>query len=359
MTKKLTSALLIVAMIAAMIPFSVSASAQIPAFTRFATTETSVYAGDEIIFTLSTVEAVNHIFAEIDGERVNAVVQTHPAPAAGTRNWTLTFTPEESQTVTVHANIANAVRGAATFAIPVTVEGALPGVININSVRRSVSGAIFAGDALTFTIVTSNAVEYVFTEVAGRWVRAVLGQTASNGDKTWELIVRPAETQTLTIYANNEFVRGAVRNNQYVEIQQIPFFTDVLRPFERTYLYRHGRFEFASSVNMGGSTYRNAMRFRFASSSFDMHTDQWGRFNLNRNYSIINGTFGRIDGTGRVNGTLIFIGDGEEIARFTVRADDMPMEISVNVIGVTQLRIEVRIPNSTNTSFAFANVTIR
>jgi hypothetical protein len=363
MSKRLTGLLLIVAIAAVLIPFSVSASALIPAYTGFATTETSIKAGESVTFTISTLAAVNHVFTEVDGVRVNAVQQTRPVPPEGTKNWTLTFIPAETQVVTVHANITNVIRDAAVISIPVTVTGTLPGVVAISSVRRNAT-EYFAGDAVIFTIVTSEAAEHVFTQVDGAWIRAVLNQTnEETGDKTWQLTARPQVTQTLRIYANTEYVRGRVFSLQAVEIKQIPLLTDVLQPFEK-----ESYFSYVNSVVMSGRTYGNAIRLARSNliylSGADAGARAWGVYNLGGQYHTISGIVGRVDGSHPQDATINFIGDGRIIASFNIRHNEMPREISVNVRGVTQLRIEMSSNHPTGSSrlevvYAIAETTIR
>jgi hypothetical protein len=357
MLKKLMGMLLITSLIAALISFSVSASTQIPAFTGFTTTETSIDAGDSVTFTISTLALVNHVFAEIDGERVNTVQQTRPAPTAGTKNWLLTFTPEETQDVTVYANTSNAVRGAAAITIPITVSGTLPGVVTINRVTRNAT-EYFIGDTVIFTIVTSVAAEHVFTQVDGNWARAVLTQTnEATGEKTWRLTVTPQVTQILNIYANTEYVRGSVSSRQTVEMKRIPLLTEVLQPFEQT------NFDYVSSVAMGGRTYGNAIRVNLFGSRSVPSNAGWGLYNLGGTYNAVTGIFGSVDGTGSYDATISFIGDGRVIETFTLRAGNLPREMTVNVRGVMQLRIEINANIThgllTTTAYVFAEATIR
>jgi hypothetical protein len=362
MLRKLTSALLVASLLVMIVPFTVTATAQIPAFTGFATTETTIAAGEEIIFTISTLAAVTHVFTEVDGTRVNAVQIARPAPAAGTRNWRLAFAPDETQTITVYANTANRTQGAAVISIPVTVEGSLPGVVTINSVRRNVTD-IFAGDPVTFTITTSEAAEYVFTQADGRWVRATLTQTnATTGEKTWQLTVRPGVTQDLNIYANTEYVRGAVSSRQTVVVQRIPLFTEVLQPYEVSHNRSWNVVNYAhvTSVTVAGRSYGSAISMTF----YDSGQHPFGLYNLDGQFTTITGIVGRVSGSDRNDAILNFIGDGRVIESFSLRVDDMPREVTINVRGVRQLRIELlpaaaRATGFGPNTFVFAEATIR
>jgi hypothetical protein len=368
MFKKWVSALLIATLMVALVPFSVSASTQIPAFTSFRTTETAINAGQSVTFTIGTLAAVNHVFAEIDGVWVNAVQQTRPVPPTGTKNWTLTFTPAETQTVTLLANTTNTVVNAAEIAIPITVSGSLPGVVTINRVTRNAT-ELFAGDVLTFTILTSEAAEFVFTQVDGTWVRAILSQTnEATGEKTWTLTVRPQVTQTLNIYANTVYTRGNVNNRQNVEIIREKFILNDVAPLfdsGRTGTWNNGwdtislpqAFDFAK---MGGIDYTDVIVFYSGNHWFN-NPQERGSFtlhNLNNQYVLLTGYVGRIDGWGMFDATMNIIGDGRLLRSIRLTATDMPTFVSVSVEGIRQLRIEVTFPRlqglRTNNQAAYA-----
>jgi len=107
------------------------------------------------------------------------------------------------------------------------------------------------------------------------------------------------------------------------------------------------------SVVMSGFSYQNALRFRsnawrgfgstdgFTSNRFTLH-------NLNAQFTHLSGYIGRVDGTDMRNATIHFIGDGQLISSYELRATDMPIPISVPVGGVVQLRIEVVFPGVNN-----------
>ncbi|MCL2190183.1 MAG: hypothetical protein FWC16_14390 [Defluviitaleaceae bacterium] len=360
MKKKLVCALLIMAVLAAFIPFTAQANAQIPAFTHFEATETTVEAGEEITFSISTLTAVTHVFTEVDGTRVHATERTRPAPATGTRNWTLTITPEESQTITVYANTSNRTEGAAAISIPVITEGEITGEVTINSVRTS-GNNIVQGDAITFTVLTSNAVEYVFTEVDGRWPRATLADTNTRtGEKTWQLVVTPQTSQTLTIYANSSFVRdeNAISNRQVIEVRQPTPLFEASPIFESGGVWRRHNWQNVyfrpqlQNENMLGVLYSNTLQFNI------LGDVGWTHQNLDRQINTITGLIGRIDGSGSGGSRITFIGDGRTLATFRVDGSTTPTPISVDVRGVQVLRIEFDQPSG-GAQIAFANAMAR
>jgi len=86
------------------------------------------------------------------------------------------------------------------------------------------------------------------------------------------------------------------------------------------------------TVNMRGESFTNTFVFNGAG---------WSHHNLNRQFTTLTGTIGRVDGSGTVPRTITFIGDGRELASFVVGDQHFPENIAVNVAGVTTLRIEV------------------
>ncbi|MDR2167370.1 MAG: hypothetical protein LBE35_05925 [Clostridiales bacterium] len=71
---------------------------------------------------------------------------------------------------------------------------------------------------------------------------------------------------------------------------------------------------------------------------------------------MLTGHIGRIDGTGMMDATFSFIGDGRLLQSFDIRAGDLPGEISVFVEDVHLLRVEVSTPppgRRSNLGYAF------
>ena len=69
----------------------------------------------------------------------------------------------------------------------------------------------------------------------------------------------------------------------------------------------------------------------------------WSDHSLNAQFNTLTGTIGRIDGTGVDASTISFIGDGRELATFTIDGNTNPTEISVDVTGVLVLRIQIHV----------------
>ena len=102
------------------------------------------------------------------------------------------------------------------------------------------------------------------------------------------------------------------------------------------------------TVHMLGQPYTNAITVN----NLSLGTD-WSDHALNGQYNTFTGTLGRVDGA-RLNppGVVSFIGDGRELATFSVDGNTMPHEISVDVTGVLVLRIQIQIQTSFGTGGA-------
>ena len=75
---------------------------------------------------------------------------------------------------------------------------------------------------------------------------------------------------------------------------------------------------------------------------------------LDGRYSRITGVMGRADGASLINATMTFIGDGTELESFSLGAQESPRQISVDVTGVRQLRIDVSTRANTGTKVVLA-----
>ena len=109
------------------------------------------------------------------------------------------------------------------------------------------------------------------------------------------------------------------------------------------------------SVTMGGTRYQNVIVYRSrnqtalsgANNLFTLH-------NLRGEYQLLSGYIGRIDGSGMLNTTVKFFGDGELIQTYRLTATNMPIPISLPVTGVTQLRVEFSFDRASNTRTEYA-----
>ena len=112
--------------------------------------------------------------------------------------------------------------------------------------------------------------------------------------------------------------------------QGAPFFSTV-PSFERS----SNQFGLRT-VNMMGNLYANAL----TRGENPWSGTEWSNHNLNGQFDTVTGTIGRIDGTSGANATISFIGDGRELASFTIDGSTSPIDISIDVSGVLVLRIQ-------------------
>ncbi|MCL2225245.1 MAG: copper amine oxidase N-terminal domain-containing protein [Defluviitaleaceae bacterium] len=109
-----------------------------------------------------------------------------------------------------------------------------------------------------------------------------------------------------------------------------------------------------ATVTMMGNTYANALR-TWTNNIFA--ASPWEHRNLNRQYTTITGTIGRTDGSGQGTSTITFLGDGIQLASFSVDGNTTPTEISVDVTDVSVLRIQFDV-SGRGAMIAFANAMI-
>ena len=128
-------------------------------------------------------------------------------------------------------------------------------------------------------------------------------------------------------------------------------FMDVAPPYDVSNKYRVTA---ADNVTMGGTKYNGAVQ-----SSCDSYSalKTYSLHNLNGNYNKLVGYIGHVDGTAMGNAVYNFYGDGKLLAEYDVKGDDFPKQISLNVTGIKQLKIEI-VHSHLYATFAFAGATL-
>ena len=91
-------------------------------------------------------------------------------------------------------------------------------------------------------------------------------------------------------------------------------------------------------VSILGNTHPDAMVFTQPNWNSRIQT----RHNLGGQYTRLTGIIGRIDGTGAQQVTYTFTGDGRTLVEHTINATDAPVNIDIDVSGITLLIIQVR-----------------
>ena len=127
-----------------------------------------------------------------------------------------------------------------------------------------------------------------------------------------------------------------------VESQTPKYLLDVIHPYEtQGYTeYTDGR-----KFNMGGQEYSKG--FTLARD----HYSAYAIFNLNGQYNYLSMVIGHIDGSGDADKTVTIYLDGIIVAEYTIGFKDLPIKITIDLNGASQLRIE-RVSGSTQTGFA-------
>ncbi|MCL2235933.1 MAG: stalk domain-containing protein [Defluviitaleaceae bacterium] len=104
------------------------------------------------------------------------------------------------------------------------------------------------------------------------------------------------------------------------------------------------------NVQMLGQPHANSM---IAPQGQGAGARAWSHHSLNAQFTELTGLIGRIDGQGGTS-VISFLGDGRELASFSVDANTIPHEISVDVRGVLVLRVQIN-----GNSIAFTNAMIQ
>ena len=113
-------------------------------------------------------------------------------------------------------------------------------------------------------------------------------------------------------------------------------------------------------VIMGGVTYEDVITYRISTGTLTWSI-QHSLHNLNGQFSVLTGYIGRVDGWSQNNAWFTFIGDGRVIESFELRGTDLPRQITVDVSGVRNLKIQFYVARGIGwhqTMYAFAG-TIR
>lgn len=211
-----------VAAMVAMILFAVPVAAQ-AAFLDVTMDRQTVVVGDSVTFQIRTTSQANHVFAMVDGARINA---TRNLPhAAGPREWTLTITPAASTDVSIFANSTNTQTNAARIVMPITVTGTAVTAVAPNvPVVTSAIGPVaiahvletpsVAAGQVQLTVVTGLAANEVWVNFdrannvrgTGRFTRGTV-VSENEFSRTWVINFTPRAwaVQTVEVGANRTY----------------------------------------------------------------------------------------------------------------------------------------------------------
>ena len=159
---------------------------------------------------------------------------------------------------------------------------------------------------------------------------------------------------------------------------QVQYFFDVLKSYENftppgtmsngasspdTYdsLYKeNSRFKMLGDEYTNGCTYRNHTRHNL----YKYATAICALYNLRGQYKIIKGVLGRVDGTGRSDGTFSIYLDDKLYKEYPLTGDMLTQEVVIDVTGIQIMGIAFSIDTplsaskSDETTYGFGNVTI-
>ena len=144
--------------------------------------------------TVRTNHEAEYVWAMVDGRRVNA---SRGSTTATLRNWTIDVRPDETQTITIYANVTNTEQGAATDTVRVTVRELQPRIENTRFSRNNIR----VGEWTTIYITTNTEVEHVWAFVDNTRLNATR-ESSTSTTISWRIEVNTDNSQTITVYAN-------------------------------------------------------------------------------------------------------------------------------------------------------------
>lgn len=179
-----------------------------PSIQNVTTSTRTVATGANVTFTIRTNADVENVWVRnVDGTEFNA---TRSASSGTTRNWSVTFNPVRSGSVTVFANNARTEEGAARRTESITV-----GAVNAQIIGTPTASFIDGGNnRFRVTATTNEAANSVWIVMPWTNERRYLARTDSgSGNRTWTVDVWDANwfhhqdhhfhTQSLTVHASS------------------------------------------------------------------------------------------------------------------------------------------------------------
>jgi len=128
----------------------------------------------------------------------------------------------------------------------------------------------------------------------------------------------------------------------------VQYMFDVVPTYQSHWFFEYSNLKDPTkSFTMAGQKYTNGCQ---------MGNEGYALYNLNGQYKKIKGKIGHWDGGGTSNGTLYIYTDGKLYKEIELKADMIPTDISIDVTGVLQLKLELK--GAVGSQYAFANVII-
>jgi hypothetical protein len=129
----------------------------------------------------------------------------------------------------------------------------------------------------------------------------------------------------------------------------VQYMFDVVPAYQREGDYVEFSSTKPGSFNMAGHRYLHGCTW----------SGGYSLYNLNGQFNRVRGTIGHVDGSSSRNAHILNIyTDGKLYSRIELKPDMMPQEITIEVTGVLQLKMEIEFWNRTDTVYGFGNVII-
>lgn len=131
--------------------------------TSISASRTTVAAGDQVTITVKTNSLANYVWAETGTDTFE--MNYTGADSSGNKNWTLTYNPQKSQSVSVYAGVSRWGKDTVS-SINITVQGENPKILNASAYPGTtwVNGGYQSND---FAITTNSSAIYVGVLVNG------------------------------------------------------------------------------------------------------------------------------------------------------------------------------------------------
>ncbi len=175
------------------------------------------------------------------------------------------------------------------------------------------------------------------------YVKVITATVQNHLDNEDYISAKRVVENALTVLPSNSDLKSLKSN---VDKATPIYLLDVCKPYESD---RYNEYVNGEVIKMGGVSYTNAFSL--------YHENGYALFNIASNYTALNFTVGHCDGSSMSAATIKIYCDGILKEEFTMNAEDLPRRVSVDVTGVSQLKIESYA--SWDSTYGFANVTVK
>lgn len=153
--------------------------------------------GETVTLTVKTNSAASYVWVECDD--ADKYAELTSSVSGGTKTWTVSCTPQGSQSLHIYANSARSEIDSAMEIQYIEVgQSSVPSIVSLTASKSSVD----YGETVTLTVRTSANVDYVWAEYDGTHKNASFQSTYTNGEKSWSVSIAPSASQRVRVYAN-------------------------------------------------------------------------------------------------------------------------------------------------------------